>query len=160
MANQREQRKAKKRARREKRIAKRVAYRRASQTLPFELLGLPKVSDELIEIAAPLLDDLPPDARAAEWRPVLLLAASIWNMTLAADDRRAEAGDDAADALRADLLDRLERALEWPRQKCESLVSEIEERKRTLFPDDDRFIMDLQTLDTEDGVHVRVASRF
>jgi hypothetical protein len=159
---QRQKRIAKKRARRrEKRVAKPVAYlRRGAPSLPLEALGLPKMSDTIVEFAEPLVDEfLQDEADAAEVRSVLLLAATIWNMTLAADERRSESGEAAARALRDDLIGRLERALERPRGACEVIVDELERRKRDLYADDLRFIMEIHTYDTEDGVHVIAASR-
>jgi hypothetical protein len=164
MANdrQRQKRIAKKRARRqEKRVAKQVAYhRRSAARLPLEVIGLPKMSDTIVEFAEPLVDELLEDeVDAAEVRSVLLLAATIWNLTLAADERRSQSGEAAAQGLRNDLIDRLERALERPRPACEVIVDELEQRKRDLFPDDQRFILEIDTYDTEDGVHVIAASR-
>jgi hypothetical protein len=164
MANERKRQKriAKKRARRrEKRVSKQVAYlRRSAPRPPLEALGLPKMSDTLVEFAEPLMDEfLEDEGDAAEVRSVLLLAATIWNMTLAADDRREESGEAAAQALRDELLDRLEPALERPRVVCEVIVAELERRKRELFGDDLRFVMEIDTYETEDGVRVIAASR-
>jgi hypothetical protein len=162
---QRQKRIAKKRARRrEKRVTKQVAYlRRSIPRLPLEALatvGLPKMSDTIVEFAQPLLEELLEDANDPdEVRAILLLASTFWNMTLAADDRRAESGEAAAQALREDLINRLERALERPRSACQVLVDEMERRKRDLFPDDLRFVMEIDAYSTEDGVRVLAASR-
>src|SRR5579862_3328068 len=131
----RQKRKLKKRARREKRLAKRVAYlrRRAPPPLP---LGLPKMSAVLPEFAAPLLDSLGESAGATEWRSVLLLASTIWNMTLIADERCAAAGDEDAHDLQRETVDQLAVATGRSRLDCEALVAALVERKRTLFGDD------------------------
>jgi hypothetical protein len=155
----RQKRKVKKRARREKRLAKRVAYlrRRAPPLYP---MGLPKMSAVLPEFAAPLLDGLSESAGAAEWRAVLLLASTIWNMTRLADERLAAAGEQDAHALQQEAVDQLTVATGRPRHDCESLVAALVERKRALFGDDPRIVINVDTIDTDSGVHVFAASSF
>jgi len=164
MADERRRQKriAKKRARRrEKRIAKPVAYlRRSTPRLPAALLGMPKISDAIVEFAEPLVDEFLEDgADAAEVRTVLLLAATLWNAVITADELRSESDEAAAVQLRNDLIDRLEYALERPRGACEVIVDEMARRKRELFDEDPRFIVDIDTYDTADGVRVIAAAR-
>jgi hypothetical protein len=162
MANQRERQKrqVKKRARREKRLAKRAApYQRSLPRLVAQMAGLPKMSEALAEFAAPLLDSLGPDADAAAWRSQLLLAATVWNMSRVAQDRLDEFGEAEAAAIRIDLVDRLMHATDWSHEQCDFLVTELQERKRLLFPDDPRLVVDIRTFDMEGGgVHVMAAS--
>lgn len=117
------------------------------------------MSEVLAEFAAPLLDELGPDATAMEWRGVLLLAATVWNMIHYADERCAVTGEEHSYDMESELLDRMTVAAQWPRKQCEAVVAELEGRKRRLFPDDLRIVVDVRTVDTEDGVHVSALSR-
>ena len=161
----RQKRIAKKRARRrEKRVAKQAAYLRRSAKLPLEALaavGLPKMSDTIIEFADPLLHELLEDENnPVQVRNILLLASTFWNMTLAADERRAESGEAGVQALRAQLADQVVGLLDLPRAACEALVEDMERRKRDLFGDDRRFVMAIDAYSTEDGLRVIASSRF
>src|SRR5256885_484301 len=89
MAN-RHQRLAKKRARREKRVTRRVAY--LQRTAPKWALSLPKISEALLDFAAPLLVPMGRDLTADASRPLLTFAATVWNLT-----RLIDAGKEAAD---------------------------------------------------------------
>src|SRR5947209_8414565 len=105
-----------------------------------------------MELVRKLLEDA---NDADEVRSVLLLASTFWNMTLAADERRADSGDAAAQALREDLVDHLERALERPRAACEVLVDEMARRERDLFADDLRFVMEIDNEGKPSGKRLR-----
>jgi hypothetical protein len=117
------------------------------------------MSADLVEFAVPILDTLHENAGAAEWRSVLLLAATVWNMSCLVQSRRYESDLSGADEIRLDLVSRLADASGCSREECKTLVAGLEERKRTLFADDPRFVIDVRTVDTEDGVHVFALSR-
>jgi hypothetical protein len=162
MANQRERqkRRGKKQARREKRLAKKViAYRHSLPLRAMKMMELPKMSTVLAEFAEPLLAELGPNATALEWRGVLLLASTVWNMIRYADERCVVTGEEHAYDMEQELLDQLTVAARWPREQCEAVVAELEDRKRSLFPDDPRIVVDIRTVDTENGVHVSALSK-
>ena len=155
----RQKRLAKKRARRqEKRVTKPVAYHRRTlpASLPADLPpemakllagGLPKMSDNILAFAKPLVDELiHKDSGPLEVRAVLSLAAMVWNMTVETDT--------PSDGLRNEIVGKLSLALARPRAACIALLSMLQERKRELFADDPRIVMDVQTY--WDGKEIRI----
>jgi hypothetical protein len=173
VANDKERKKRleKKRARRrEKRVNTPIAsYRRSlpSLPLPLEVLqalaaGLPKMSDTIVAFAKPLADEfLDRRSDAVAVRSVLKLAAVIWNMTIEADERTGEAGEVTTEQLRKEVVGRLALARARSRAECEVFLADLERRKRELFADDSRIVLDIQTRMTGAGVvHVDAFSRF
>jgi hypothetical protein len=51
----------------------------------FPSIGMPKVSDTIVEFARPLIDELPDDCSGERVETVLMFAASVWNAALAAN---------------------------------------------------------------------------
>lgn len=110
-------------------------------------LGLPKISDRLIEVARPLLDDT--KGEEAE-RKSIALAAFGWNLAVLPEEEREKELSEIADKL----------ALDDPADKSmlrDILVSMIG-RKNSLFPDDNRFIANYDLSYRDGGLHLLVAS--
>jgi len=110
-----------------------------------------KVSDHLVAVAEPLLDDLPPNATPDSVRTVLMVTATIWNMTLQPPRQAAQ--------IRSEIVERLADAFERPGDEIADLVDELERRKRTIVPHDGRRIIDVETWRGDAGdVQIRVVS--
>ncbi len=103
-------------------------------------LGLPRMSDTLVEFAEPLLSELPQGAGAEEWGEALQIATMIWNGLVV---------DFPKEKLVAELKEGL-----WPDAEAEELVAELAQRKDTRFPSDLRFIVDVWTHEAGNRVHV------
>jgi hypothetical protein len=139
---------------REMRVKKLMAYLRR------ELPPLPSMSDTLLDFAAPLLDGLDPAGPAEAFRPSLAIAMHLWNSSLREAKVHAEEGEVAAGRFRKDLVDDLQPMLKASYPECRELVEDMFQRKRKLFPDDQRTIVAFHATDTPDGVHVLVSSSF
>lgn len=116
---------------------------------PFATMTLlPKMSEVLLDFAQPLLEALPPDADAVQWKLRLQFAALIWNQIVVQEGHTDE-----------DVIPELARSSGMPEQGLRAIEQLLIQRKRTLYPHDDRLIVDVETQDMEDGrVHVMAAS--
>src|SRR5690606_21738769 len=86
-----------------------------------------KISTRLDRVAKPLLDDLPADAGIEEKGVAYQLAAIAWNLDVT---------DEEGSTVTAEISDSLG-------AEGRGLVEALRERKRTLFPDDRRMIVDM-----------------
>jgi hypothetical protein len=107
-------------------------------------LGLPRMSETLVEFAEPLLSELPKGAGAAEWAEALHIATVVWNGLVVCYPQ---------EKLVADLKQGLGRDVD-----VEGLVEELARRKATRFSDDLRFVFDVRTHEAGDRVHVTALS--
>lgn len=106
--------------------------------------GLPKMSDTVVEFAEPLLMTLP--KTQAAWRDGLQIAALVWNSIIVE-----KSSEETVAQLRG-VLD--------PATDVVGLVQVLTERKRRLFPDDDRFIFGLEARQDGDRIGVSAVSGF
>ena len=105
--------------------------------------GLPNISGSLQEMIRPLWDRLPPERRtAANLQDALDLAKEGWNLQV-------ELGGD--EGLEAELALRSEQfvARGLPANVARQLLQLLVERKRALFPDDDRLIAEVRAREDE-----------
>jgi len=105
--------------------------------------GLPNISGSLQEMIRPLWDRLPPERRtAANLQDALDLAKEGWNLQV-------ELGGD--EGLEAELALRSEQfvARGLPANVARQLLQLLVERKRALFPDDDRLIAEARAREDE-----------
>jgi hypothetical protein len=103
--------------------------------------GLPKMSEQLVAFAEPLLAEAPETAEA--WRSRLLIAALVWNGVV--------------DAVPHDeIVAQLEPGL--PSVDVPGLVSFLAQRKRELYPADPRLILDISTRLSGDRISVTASS--
>ncbi len=147
-----DQRRRQKKLERRRRKAKawRTAARRdggapVSLDLPLPPLGAGKMSDQLKAYARPLLDQFSPTLENAN--AVLRLSAVLWN--LATID---------IPLLREDAVEEVAAGFELPRERAEALVETMIARRRTLFADEPRMIVDLSVEDRGATFHLNVAS--
>jgi hypothetical protein len=103
----------------------------------------PKMSDILIEFAQPLLDTLPPNAAAAEWESCLLTAGAVWNGTVSNNEAR--------------VIFEVEQII-GTSLDTRRILDMFFDRKRRLFANDTRLIVDIHAQDTPTGVYVTAAS--
>lgn len=156
----REQKRREKRAqRREKRRSKVQANYRRSAPRPLalarELIGLPKVSEALVDFAEPLLAGLAPDEGIAELRACLIFAATVWNALEDAianapdEDQFIEATGRACGPFVGTLM---EAGLQ--REEALELLHELSRRKLVDHLNDRRRIADVQVTATPNGFQV------
>ncbi len=141
MASERERQKRLERKRRRRREKRRQRAPRDAPLIVSFGTGLPKMSETLITFADPLLSRVP--ETEADWRSALSVAALVWNGIV-------------AEVPRDEVVARLRRGFD-PSVDVGELVRYLTERKRTLFPDDLRFILDVRTERSGDRVHVTAA---
>lgn len=102
------------------------------------------MSVTVVEFAEPLLSRLSEEETTPlRWKEELLLAALVWNGVVYGDP---------AEKIVAEAVDLL------PRADLAETVSVLMERKRSLFPDDDRCVLGLETYERGGRVHVVAAS--
>ena len=128
--------------------------------MPIVLLGpeqeaLPldgsKMSDALEQVARPLLDDMPEGLGLNGTRNALLLAAAGWNAAVTHSPDEAElALQDLARLFAKDSAQLAELTLPFLRM--------LAERKRQLFPHDDRLVMDVNVEDRGSHFYITAAS--
>jgi len=105
--------------------------------------GLPNISGSLQEMIRPLWDRLPPERRtAANLQDALDLAKEGWNLQV---ELGGDEGLEAELALRSEQFVARGLAANVARQLLQLLV----ERKRALFPDDDRLIAEVRAREDE-----------
>ncbi len=122
--------------------------------------GLPKMSDTLVEFAAPLLDDLPVDARIDDYSAALDFAAGIWNFLTLLDREhdlsRTKVPVDSAQMFA--FLDEIAFATGKTRDQAFDFLQLFTARKHRLFPDDRRIVGAVDVEDDGDRVHVVAVS--
>jgi hypothetical protein len=101
---------------------------------------VPKISETLVAYAQPLLLEI--SGTASAWRAVLYLVAIIWNGVLM--------GVPESEIV-AVLRQGFDTSADVP-----GLVRSLFERKQSLFADDPRLILDVQTQQRGDHVYVHV----
>lgn len=108
------------------------------------------MSEVLLEFAEPYLDY---DGGLESFRGGVGAAATAWNLSLLAREERGKFLDDmfrgrfpdiGADAREAMIV----------------FIRELVLRKEMYYPDDTRFIVGYEAIETEDGFHLNVASLF
>ncbi len=106
-----------------------------------------KLSEVLLEFAKPLLDELD-DAESCE-RAIELVALS-WNLSLLDERERWRILHDfAADMGQRDAL---------VQQQTEQMVRELVERKKALYPEDRRMVVDFKLISLPDTWRLLVVS--
>ena len=110
-----------------------------------------KLSDALEQVARPLLDDLPEGLGLSGTRNVLLLAAAGWNAAVIHSPEETESA-----------LQELARMFAKDSAQLGALTLPflrlVAERKRQLFPHDDRLVMDVNVEDRGDHFYLTAAS--
>ena len=91
-----------------------------------------KISQTLLEYAAPLLKHMPPGASFSQRHSVLLVAVTVWNALVVAQWGQ-------HDTL-PDIYRRLEQMPEPDRSTMREMIDLLVERKRTLFPKERRAV--------------------
>lgn len=138
---------------RQKRQERKVQQRRAKQrsqqsnrSPPIVMFGtgLPKMSDTIVEFAEPFLATLP--MTEADWKDGLQVASIVWNGIVSSQSS-------------AEIVAELQRGID-PSIDVVELVRSLTERKRNLFPNDDRFIFGLEARDCGDRINVSAVSGF
>ena len=123
--------------------------------------GLPKMSDVLVAFAAPILDTLDDDASLDEYRGALRFASIIWNVLAMLDEEVRRSGGVLVDRDKvAELTALLEQAVGGFDEENLALLDALRERRRELFPDERRIVMDVGAELQGDRVHVMAASTF
>lgn len=141
---------AKKQRRRKRQQSK--TDRSLPSSRPFATMTLmPKMSEVLIDFAQPLVEALPPDADAQMWKLRLQFAALVWNQIVAQERHIDQAPEDAIPALA--------RSSGIPERELRTIEQLLIQRKRTLYPHEDRLIADVEIQAMEGGgVYVMAAS--
>jgi hypothetical protein len=110
-----------------------------------------KMSDALEQVARPLLDGLPEGSGLKGVRTVMLLAMASWNVSVLRSPEQTD----------QDLQQLSHRFAQGSREFPEitlPLLRLLAERKRLLFPDDDRVVMDVEVEDRGDHFYIVAAS--
>ena len=120
------------------------------------LPGVAKMSDTLLEFAQPLLDLLPDDPALGQLEDTFALGTLLWNCFVleatGKDEDREEAGD-----IRAHVLATGTHA-GVAYEAMEDLLDELADRKKALFPDDQRLIAGVDVRRDGDGFHIQAMS--
>jgi hypothetical protein len=106
-----------------------------------------KISETLLDFAAPIIQDLPSEAPEHRARQALQVSFTVWNAVILADVLNDHGYLDEIRCLTAD------------NPEAGLLVEQMIERKRSLFANDDRMIGDWEVTRTEDGINVRADAR-
>jgi hypothetical protein len=112
---------------------------------------MPKMSEVLADFAQPLVEALPPQADAVQWKLRLQFAALVWNQIVAKERQIDQAPED--------VIPDLARSSGIPERELRAIEQLLIQRKHTLYPHDDRLIADVETQDMAGGgVYVMAAS--
>lgn len=106
-----------------------------------------KISETFLDFAAPLLHELPRNAREQRAKEALHIACTAWNAVVFADVLN---DNHFLDEIRSLMADKPELA-----QLMEPLIA----RKRALFGDDERLIGTWEVTRTSDGINLRADAR-
>lgn len=106
-----------------------------------------KISETLLQFAAPIIHDLPSEAPEHRARQALEVSFTVWNAVIFADVLNDHG-----------YLDQI-RQLSAGNPETGLLVEQMIARKREFFADDERMIGDWEVTRTEDGINVRADAR-
>jgi hypothetical protein len=115
------------------------------RNIPFPPLR--KMSEVLLEFAEPVLNGIDEDDDRT-YRGVLSFAAACWNLSFFPSERRRDEWDRLAATLSKGPMDVVLDMEEW--------VWWLVERRRTLFADEKRTVVDLRVSNEDDDRHVVV----
>ncbi len=119
----------------------------ATKVVTSETLGQPKLSDRLVRVARPFLDEAD---ELAEAQSIINMAVIAWNSCVLPDSERRY------------LLDKLWKDVlpvdESDQQVGREILRRMTARKEKLFPDDRRFVAHSKVSLERDNWHVQVAS--
>src|SRR5687768_3413578 len=122
------------------------------------LAGMPKMSDTLLEFAGPFLEMTVDPSDLGSVRTGLSFAALVWNglALLEKDHEEAEAfGVETLERAHAALVD-----LGMSDDEAAELIALLDERKQTLFPDEDRLVVSVDAERRGGRLHILAASTF
>jgi hypothetical protein len=91
-----------------------------------------KISQTLLEYAAPLLEQMPPDASFSQRHSVLQIVIAVWNALVVARWGKQD--------VLPDIYRRLEQVPEPGQSMMRAMIDTLVERKRRLFADDLRAV--------------------
>lgn len=114
--------------------------------------GMPKVSENIIDLAQPLLDALEDDAPDSHYQKAISCAVYCWNLAIVPDDIKYEMEQKMKANHHKNHLDT--EWLDFSKQVVDMLV----ERKLTRFPDDNRFVLDYTVYWENKYIGLNVAS--
>ena len=106
-----------------------------------------KISETLLQFAAPIIHDLPSEAPEHRAREALQVSFTVWNAVIFADVLNDHGH-----------LDEIRR-LTAGNHEAGLLVDQMIARKRALFADDERLIGDWEVTRTPEGINVRADAR-
>lgn len=147
---------SKSRGKKRKRINDRALYRKLRKKMTqkglakdwqvvYDPEGEVKMSEVILDFVAPYMAELETDE---ESRKLIGVAVIAWNIALLPEEERAVAVDKLLDqATFASISSDLK-----------PFIYELVERKNTYFADIERFILNYQTVDTGEGMHLTIAS--
>lgn len=107
--------------------------------------SLEKMSDILLEYGEPLLDTIDSDNKA-EYEKAIMISMMLWNCAIM---QEAPKGRKKIEKMLKPIM---------PDAESRSVVKYMLERKREMFPDNKRMIMNYELAETPDGFHLSVAS--
>jgi hypothetical protein len=156
-ARERAKRREKRAGRRRRRaLATSLGFEGPGQATPS---GLPKMSDVLVAFARPILDTLDDDASVDDYRGVLRTAAAVWNILAMFDEESRRGGGVLVDQARTiELTKLLAEAVGGLDDESIAIIDALRERRRALFPDERRIVMDVGADLRGERVHVFAAS--
>ena len=103
-----------------------------------------RLSERLVDLIAPYRED---GLTGDDYKALIAAAASAWNLSLLPEQERQEALGQA-----------FRKARIKNRQEPAELIVALMQRKKQLFPDDDRAIVHWEVSESEGQFHVMVAS--
>ena len=108
--------------------------------------SLEKMSDILLEYGEPFMETIDTDDKA-EHEKAIMLSMMLWNFSIMQDSGHKD-------------RKKIEKMLKplMPDAESKSVVKYMLERKRQMFPDNKRMIMNYELSETPDGFHLSVAS--
>jgi hypothetical protein len=143
--------------RREHRKRKQEDKRRAAAALapvpskPGDSPSTAPMSDVLERVARPLLDTLPDDSGINRVRAVMLLAAVGWNAAVGSSPEQ-------VDTVLQELSLKFAETSRELSKIAPPFIQMLAERKRQLFPHDDRLVLDVEVADRGDHFYITAAS--
>ncbi len=156
MARDRRQAKLKRRMHRKKK----AEDTRGAEAVPLALLGPgqeappldgPRMSDALEQVARPFLDSMPEGIGLNGIRNAFLLVTAVWNAAVTHPPEETEPALQELARMFAKASPQLE-------ERMLPFLRLMAERKRQLFPQDDRLVMDVNIEKQGDGFYITAAS--
>lgn len=108
-----------------------------------------KMSDVIIKFAAPWLDEVPDDDSV---RPIIELALMAWNFAIIKEHE----GEPAVDRILRETATL--GTSDATREEFKAFLEKFFQRKRELFPDNQRMILDYELTESSDNFHLNVVS--